>query len=74
MGQIRQIDYSADGADVWVYRNVYDSAGSLIKRDHVFTRFQPWQAVFEVAPGDPRLDDEEDEGADDGIAPVGETG
>ncbi len=73
VGQIRQIDYSADGADVWVYRNVYDTAGSLIKRDHVFTRFQPWQAVFEVGPGDPRLK-VEDEAADDGIAPVGETG
>ena len=73
VGQMRQIDYSADGADVWVYRNVYDTAGSLIKRDHVFTRFQPWQAVFEVGPGDPRLK-VEDEAADDGIAPVGETG
>ena len=73
LGQIRQIDYSADGADVWVYRNVFDAAGSLVKRDHVFTRYQPWQAVFEVAPGDPRLEVEE-EGADDGIAPVGETG
>ena len=73
VGQMRQIDYSADGADVWVYRNVYDTAGSLIKRDHVFTRFQPWQAVFEVGPGDPRLK-VEDEAADDGIAPVGESG
>ncbi len=73
LGQIRQIDYSADGADVWVYRNVYDSAGSLIQRDHVFTRFQPWQAVFEVGPGDPRLE-AEDEGEDDGVAPVGQSG
>ncbi|MDE2775756.1 MAG: VanW family protein [Chloroflexota bacterium] len=62
-GQIRQIDYAADGADVWVYRNVYDRAGNLVKRDQVFTRYQPWQAVFEVAPGDPRLEvEEEDEG------------
>ncbi len=73
LGQIRQIDYSADGADVWVYRNVYDTAGSLISRDHVFTRYQPWQAVFEVGPGDPRLKVEE-EAEDDGIAPVGESG
>ena len=29
LGQIRQIDYSADGADVWVYRNVYDSSRQL---------------------------------------------
>ncbi len=59
-GQIRQIDYAADGADVWVYRNVYDVAGNLVKRDQVFTRYQPWQAVFEVAPGDSRLEVEEE--------------
>ena len=59
-GQIRQIDYAADGADVWVYRNVYDTAGALVKRDQVFTRYQPWQAVFEVAPGDSRLAVEEE--------------
>ena len=59
---MRQVDYSADGADVWVYRNVYDLAGSLIKRDQAYTHYRPWQAVFEVAPGDPRLVDEEDEG------------
>ena len=61
-GQVRQVDYSADGADVWVYRNVYDLGGSLIKRDQAYTHYRPWQAVFEVAPGDPRLVDEEDEG------------
>ena len=27
-GQARQVDYAADGADVWVYRNVYDMAGA----------------------------------------------
>ena len=60
-GQARQVDYAADGADVWVYRNVYDTAGSLVKRDQVFTHYSPWQAVFEVAPGDPRLETEEAE-------------
>ncbi len=71
LGQIRQIDYSADGADVWVYRNVYDTEGSLIKRDQVFTHFLPWQAVFEVAPGDPRLIDEKEENE---VKPVGVSG
>ena len=72
-GQIRQIDYSADGADVLVYRNVYDTAGSLVKRDQLFTHYLPWQAVFEVAPGDPRLAVEAD-AEEDGIAPVGVAG
>ncbi len=72
-GQIRQIDYSADGADVRVYRNVYGKDGSLIKRDQLFTHYSPWQAVFEVAPGDPRLieEDEEEEAQDGELAPVG---
>ena len=60
-GQVRQVDYAADGADVWVYRNIYDRAGSLVKRDQAFTHYSPWQAVFEVAPGDPRLETEEAE-------------
>ncbi len=71
-GQIRQIDYSADGADVRVYRNVYARDGSLVKRDHLFTHYSPWQAVFEVAPGDPRLIEEGEEGEENGeITPVG---
>ena len=57
-GQSRQIDYAADGAEVWVYRNIYDASGALVKRDQLFTRYSPWQAVFEVAPGDPRLEAE----------------
>ena len=60
-GQSRQIDYAADGADVWVYRNIYDAAGALVLRDQVFTRYSPWQPVFEVAPGDPRLEVEAEE-------------
>ena len=71
-GQIQQIDYSADGADVRVYRNVYAPDGSLAQRDQLFTHYSPWQAVFEVAPGDPRLIEEEEEETVDGeIAPVG---
>ena len=70
LGQVRQIDYSADGADVWVYRNVYDTAGALVKRDQAFTHYSPWQAVFEVAPGDPRLIEEE-EAAEGGLDPPG---
>ena len=72
IGQIRQIDYSADGSDVSVYRNIYDTAGNLVKRDQAFTHYSPWQAVFEVGPGDARLRDDEEE--DPEFRPVGETG
>lgn len=58
-GQTRQVDYAAQGADVRVYRNVFDMVGNLIKRDQAYTHYKPWQAVFEVAPGDPRLEAEE---------------
>lgn len=54
-GEIRQIDYSADGADVTVYRNVYDMSGQLATRDYEYTHYLPWQAIFEVAPGDSRI-------------------
>ncbi len=59
-GQIRQIDWSAPAADVVVYRNIYDAAGAQVERQRVFTRYQPWQAVYEVAAGDPRLPVEEE--------------
>lgn len=54
-GEIRQVDYSANGADVTVYRNVYDMSGQLANRDYEFTHYLPWQAIFEVAPNDTRL-------------------
>jgi hypothetical protein len=55
LGEISQVDYSADGADVTVYRNVYDLQGELTTEDYVFTHYVPWQAVYEVAPQDVRL-------------------
>ena len=64
-GQIRQIDWSVAGADVVVERTVYDSAGGVAKRNRVFTRYAPWQAVYEVAAGDPRLPQEEDQSPDE---------
>ena len=69
-GQIRQIDWSVPGADVVVWRTVYDTAGAEIERRRVFTRYQPWQAVYEVAPGDARLaaDDEEVDGGEQSSA------
>jgi vancomycin resistance protein YoaR len=54
-GEIVQVDYSADGADVTVYRDVYDMQGNLVTEDYVFTHYLPWQAIYEVAPTDSRL-------------------
>jgi vancomycin resistance protein YoaR len=54
-GEIVQVDYSADGADVTIYRDVYDMQGNLVTEDYVYTHYLPWQAIYEVAPTDSRL-------------------
>jgi len=54
-GEILQVDYAAEGADVTVYRNISDLNGEFIREDYVFTHYLPWGAIFQVAPGDPLL-------------------
>jgi vancomycin resistance protein YoaR len=49
-GTIKQVDYSADGADVNVTRTVYIN-DQVYFSDAFFTRFQPWQAIYEYGPG-----------------------
>jgi vancomycin resistance protein YoaR len=56
IGQARQVDYAVSGADVVVYRNVYDRDGNLIINHEAFTsHYMPWAAQFEVGPGDSRI-------------------
>ena len=50
VGVTRQVDYAVDGADVTVNRTVTRD-GQVISQDRVFTRYQPWQAVFKVGTG-----------------------
>ncbi len=54
-GQSRQVEWAAEGADVTVYRNIYDLSGNMIREDLVFTHYEPWGPVIEVAPNDERL-------------------
>ena len=49
-GTRQQVDYAADGADVTVTRTVTRGV-QVISEDRVFTRYQPWQAVFKVGTG-----------------------
>ena len=49
-GTRQQVDYAADGADVTVKRTVTRD-GQVISEDQVFTRYQPWQAIFKVGTG-----------------------
>ena len=50
VGERKQVDYAADGADVTVKRTV-TRGGQVISEDQVFTRYQPWQAIFKVGTG-----------------------
>jgi vancomycin resistance protein YoaR len=49
-GDIKQIDWAVDGADVSVNRRVYRD--SVLIHDDVFnTHYLPWQAKFQYGPG-----------------------
>jgi vancomycin resistance protein YoaR len=54
-GEILQVDYAAEGADVTIRRIIRDAAGNVIKEDSIYTHYLPWAAIFQVAPGDARL-------------------
>ena len=49
-GEITQIDWEAEGADVTVSRFV-SRDGEILLEDTFFTRYEPWRAVFEYGPG-----------------------
>ncbi len=48
--KFKQIDYSADGADIDVTRTVYKD-GQVYFQDTYQTHYVPWQAVYEYGPG-----------------------
>jgi vancomycin resistance protein YoaR len=54
-GQIRQIDYAVSGADVYVYRTVYENDHVIIDHEEFHSHYVPWADQYEVAPGDPRI-------------------
>jgi len=49
-GEIKQVDWEAEGADVTVYRTVYKNDEVYI-RDEFNTYYMPWRAVYEYGPG-----------------------
>jgi vancomycin resistance protein YoaR len=49
-GQIRQVDWAANGADVSITRTVWKNGAVYLSQDFN-THYEPWQAVCEVAPG-----------------------
>lgn len=49
-GEIRQVDWAADGADVTVNRVVYRN-DQVYLQDRIYTHYQPWRDVYEYGPG-----------------------
>ena len=51
-GEKKQVDFSADGADVTVTR-VITRAGVVINPSEkpLFTHYQPWRAIWRYGPG-----------------------
>jgi len=49
-GEIDQVDYAADGAEIYVTRTVYKD-DRVHFSDSFYTKFQPWRAIFEYGPG-----------------------
>lgn len=53
-GEVKQVDWAAQGADVSVTRTVYKD-GAVHFQDSFYTQYQAWQAVFEYGPGTPDM-------------------
>jgi vancomycin resistance protein YoaR len=49
-GEIKQVDWAVDGADVSVTRKVYRD-GAIIWEDTFNTHYLPWQAKYQYGPG-----------------------
>ena len=49
-GQIKQVDWSADGADIHVSR-IVTKDGQIYFQDAFDTHYAPWQAIYEYGPG-----------------------
>ncbi len=55
LGQEVYVDWAKEGADITFTRRILDAQGNEIRTDTIFTSYQPWAAVIQVAPTDPRL-------------------
>lgn len=49
-GEIKQVDWEADGLDVIVTR-IVEREGELLFKDVIKTHYLPWRAIYEYGPG-----------------------
>lgn len=66
-GYVEQVDWGIDGADVTIYRTVYEN-GFIHIQDRFDTHYEAWSDIYEYGPGTPgmppggREEDKEDQG------------
>jgi vancomycin resistance protein YoaR len=68
-GEIKQVDWAADGADVLVERIIRGPDGSVLREDGFFTHYLPWQAVYNYGPGTEGMPPEPEETPEPGATP-----
>ena len=49
-GEIDQVDWAVEGADVSVERNVFNASGELIRQDIFISNYVPWQNIYQFGP------------------------
>lgn len=49
-GEVKQMDWAADGADITITRRVYKNE-ALYFQDTFQTHYKPWQAIYDYGPG-----------------------
>lgn len=55
-GEVKQVDYQADGADVFVSRTVMRDGVQLYADEApIITHYQPWRAIYQYGPGTPDM-------------------
>lgn len=50
-GEIKQVDWAVEGADVSVSRTVYNANGDLLRQDNFASHYIPWQNIYQYGPG-----------------------
>ncbi|HUS94507.1 MAG TPA: VanW family protein [Patescibacteria group bacterium] len=50
-GEIEQVDWAVEGADVTIGRSVFNTGGDLIRQDSFISNYVPWQNIYQYGPG-----------------------
>ncbi|MDX1612873.1 MAG: VanW family protein [Candidatus Promineifilaceae bacterium] len=50
-GEVEQVDWAVEGADVTVIREVFNRDGDLLRQDTFVSNYVPWQNIYNYGPG-----------------------